>query len=276
MVSTRPPRAMTISGSDSGGVTGIQADLQTFSALGVYGTSVLTAVVAQNMKETAAIAEVPEEVVIAQIDAVAEDIGAAAVKTGMLGGAGIIVNVVDRLEAWGFPHIVVHPTINSPFGVPLLSADGLKALREELIPLSTVLTADLTDAEALTNQPTQTPEQIESAAAALHEQGATTVAISGGRRNGEPAILVSESSGTTWLGAAFGDKLTPHLSNHLFSAAITAFLAHGCATLESVELAGLYVAAARPNGSVRGSGLASPNYGLTLPQRIIDRLKASD
>ena len=98
-MTTALPKAMTIAGSDSGGGAGIQADLKTFAALGVYGTSVLTAVTAQNTVEVAAIAEVPDEVVIAQIDTVAEDIGANAVKTGMLSGRTIIQNVADRLEA---------------------------------------------------------------------------------------------------------------------------------------------------------------------------------
>ena len=96
-----PPHVMTIAGSDSGGGAGIQADLKTFAALGCYGTSVLTAVTAQNTKEVAAIAEVPEEVVIAQIDTVIEDIGVRAIKTGMLSSRVLIQNIVDRLEAWG-------------------------------------------------------------------------------------------------------------------------------------------------------------------------------
>ena len=98
-----PPKAMTIAGSDSGAGAGIQADLKTFAALGVYGTSVLTAITAQNTRAVLAIAEVPEEVIALQIDGVLEDIGASAVKTGMLSSASIIEIVADRLEAWGIP-----------------------------------------------------------------------------------------------------------------------------------------------------------------------------
>src|SRR3712207_7309728 len=106
-----PPKAMTIAGSDSGGGAGIQADLKTFAALGVYGASALTAVTAQNTRGVVAIAEVPEEVVAAQIDAVLEDIGADAGKTGMLSGAAIVEVVADRLEAWGLDRLVVDPVM---------------------------------------------------------------------------------------------------------------------------------------------------------------------
>ena len=118
-MSNQIPRAMTIAGSDSGAGAGIQADLKTFQALGVVGTSVLTAVTAQNTVEVAAIAEVPDEVVIAQIDTVAEDIGYDAVKTGMLSSKSIIGNVADRLEAWGHRWLVVDPVMVSKSGAPI-------------------------------------------------------------------------------------------------------------------------------------------------------------
>src|ERR687893_2940793 len=101
-----PPKALTIAGSDSGGGAGIQADLKTFAALGVYGSSVVTAITAQNTRGVFAVAEVPEEVVAAQIDAVLEDIGADAAKTGMLSGDSIVEVVADRLEAWGIAKLV--------------------------------------------------------------------------------------------------------------------------------------------------------------------------
>src|SRR5213596_526888 len=103
------PKALTVAGSDSGAGAGIQADLKTYAALGVYGTSVLTAITAQNTRAVLAIAEVPEEVIALQIDGVLEDIGASAVKTGMLSSASIIETVADRLEAWGIPNLVVDP-----------------------------------------------------------------------------------------------------------------------------------------------------------------------
>ena len=115
-----PAKAMTIAGSDSGGGAGIQADLKTFAALGVYGTSALTAVTAQNTRGVFAVAEVPEEVIAAQIDVVLEDIGADAVKTGMLSSASIVETVADRLEPWGVTNLVVDPVMVAKGGHPLL------------------------------------------------------------------------------------------------------------------------------------------------------------
>ncbi len=112
----RVPRAMTIAGSDSGAGAGIQADLKTFAAHGIYGTSVLTAVTAQNTTSVLAIAEVPEEVIVHQIDGVMEDIGADAIKTGMLSAASIIEVVADRIEAWGITNLVVDPVMVAKSG----------------------------------------------------------------------------------------------------------------------------------------------------------------
>jgi hydroxymethylpyrimidine/phosphomethylpyrimidine kinase len=124
-----PPKAMTIAGSDSGGGAGIQADLKTFAALGVYGTSAITAVTAQNTRGVFGVAEVPEEVVALQIDVVLEDIGADAVKTGMLSSAGIVRTVADRLEAWGVASLVVDPVMVAKGGEPLLQQAAVAAVK---------------------------------------------------------------------------------------------------------------------------------------------------
>ena len=123
-------KAMTVAGSDSGGGAGIQADLKTFAAFGVYGTSVLTAVTAQNTRGVFAIAEVPEEVVIAQIDVVLEDIGTDAAKTGMLSNPIIVENVADRLEAWGVSRLVVDPVMVAKGGARLLQPEAIAALTQ--------------------------------------------------------------------------------------------------------------------------------------------------
>src|SRR5918999_4507936 len=130
--------ALTIAGSDSGGGAGIQADLKTFAALGVYGTSALTAITAQNTRGVFAVAEVPDEVVAAQIDAVLEDIGADAAKTGMLSSAAIVEVVADRLEAWGVTSLVVDPVMVAKSGDRLLQPDAIDAIRRRLLPLALV------------------------------------------------------------------------------------------------------------------------------------------
>src|SRR5688572_22199038 len=152
MTSSKILRAMTIAGSDSGAGAGIQADLKTFASLGVYGTSVLTAVTAQNTVEVAAIAEVPEEVVIAQIDTVLEDIGANAVKTGMLSSTTIIQNTADRLEAWGIPYLVVDPVMVSKGGTPLLQRQAVAAVKKDLLPFATIVTPNIAEAEVLSRR----------------------------------------------------------------------------------------------------------------------------
>src|SRR5829696_655125 len=153
MISTEgvatPPKALTIAGSDSGGGAGIQADLKTFAAFGVYGSSVVTAVTAQNTRGVLAVAEVPEEVIALQIDVVLEDIGAAAVKTGMLSSASIVQTVAGRLEAWGVEMLVVDPVMVAKGGHPLLQQIAVAAVKEHLLPLALVVRPNIPDADAL-------------------------------------------------------------------------------------------------------------------------------
>ncbi|MDQ3779517.1 MAG: bifunctional hydroxymethylpyrimidine kinase/phosphomethylpyrimidine kinase, partial [Chloroflexota bacterium] len=141
-----PPKVMTIAGSDSGAGAGIQADLKTFAALGVYGTTVLTAITAQNTRGVFAIAEVPEEIVAAQIDAVLEDISADAAKTGMLSSASIIEAVADRVEAWGVDSLVVDPVMVAKSGDHLLHPSAVSALKQRLAPLALIITPNIPEA----------------------------------------------------------------------------------------------------------------------------------
>ncbi|MCG8460665.1 MAG: bifunctional hydroxymethylpyrimidine kinase/phosphomethylpyrimidine kinase, partial [Holophagales bacterium] len=158
MVRDRPPRLLTIAGSDSGGGAGIQADLKTFAAHGGYGMSVLTAVTAQNTRAVTAIHAVPPEVVAAQIDAVLDDIGADGIKIGMLASAALVVAVAERLrhhrsrmEKRGTPwHLVLDPVIVAKSGDPLLEDSAVTALTEGLLPLATVVTPNLSEARRLT------------------------------------------------------------------------------------------------------------------------------
>src|SRR3712207_6427874 len=162
-----PPKAMTIAGSDSGGGAGIQADLKTFAALGVYGTSALTAITAQNTRGVFAVAEVPEEVVAAQIDAVLEDIGADAAKTGMLSSSPIVDVVADRLEAWGVANLVVDPVMVAKSGDHLLQPAAVSALRRALLPLALVVTPNIPEAAVLANPEITTDEDVREAARAI-------------------------------------------------------------------------------------------------------------
>ena len=144
------PRVLTVAGSDSGGGAGIQADLKTFEAFGVFGMSVIAALTAQNTRGVAGVHEVPPEFVRLQLDLVLDDIGADAVKTGMLSSAAIISTVADGFRAHGVTTLVVDPVAASKHGDALLRPDALDALRDELLPLATVVTPNLGEVALLT------------------------------------------------------------------------------------------------------------------------------
>ncbi len=184
---TGVPKALTIAGSDSGGGAGIQADLKTFAALGVYGASVLTAITAQNTRGVTAIHEVPPDVVAAQIRAVLDDIGADAVKTGMLSSSAIIGVVAGELRRYGVRRLVVDPVMVAKSGHHLLRPDAVQALKSMLLPLATVLTPNLPEAEVLVGMRLTDDAGIRDAARAIHGMGARHVVIKGGHRAG-PAV----------------------------------------------------------------------------------------
>ena len=181
---------LTIAGSDSGGGAGIQADLKTFAAHGAYGMSVITALTAQNTREVRAVLEVPPEMVAAQIDAVLEDIGADAVKIGMLASAPLIRTVAARLRAHlagtGVP-IVLDPVMVAKSGDRLLREDAVAALKAELLPLATLVTPNLPELETLTGLPAGTEAERLRAAEALAALGPAVLA-KGGHGEGEEVV----------------------------------------------------------------------------------------
>jgi hydroxymethylpyrimidine/phosphomethylpyrimidine kinase len=197
----RPPRLLTIAGSDSGGGAGIQADLKTFAAHGAYGMSVIAALTAQNTREVRAVHEVPAGMVAAQIDAVLEDIGADAIKIGMLASAGIIRIVAERLRVHlggsGIP-IVLDPVMIAKSGDRLLREDAVEALRAELLPLATVVTPNVPELETLTglgNLVGGTEKERLRAARALAARGPAVLA-KGGHAEGEEVVdLLVERGG---------------------------------------------------------------------------------
>lgn len=268
MTTTVPPKAMTVAGSDSGGGAGIQADLKTFAALGVYGTSVLAAITAQNTREVAAIAEVPDEVVIAQIDTVIEDIGADAVKTGMLSSRSIIENTADRLEAWGVPHLVVDPVMIAKSGAQLLHRDAIHALKNILLPLATVVTPNIPEAEVLSGRTIKSPSDVEEAAKAISELGPRIVVIKGGHLPGDPIDVVYRNGNIDQLGGERISTTNTHGTGCTFAAAIAAFLAHGVDDLEAIRLAKVYIEATLRGSYAVGEGHSPVNHLVALPAEI--------
>ncbi len=177
-------KALTIAGSDSGAGAGLQADLKTFAALGVYGTSVVTAITAQNTTGVTRVLETPAPVVAAQIDAVMDDIGADAVKTGMLANARIIRAVTDKIREHGIQRLVVDPVMVAKGGHVLLRPDAIRTLRTRLFPLATVVTPNLPEAQVLTGVDGTDVRAIKEMARCIVDLGAKSVVVKGGHRKG--------------------------------------------------------------------------------------------
>lgn len=221
----RIPKALTIGGADSSSASGVQADLLMFAALDVVGLSVLTTVMAANTIEITAIAEVPVEVVIAQIDTVAEDIGADALKLGVLSSTVLVENIGDRLEAWGIPHTVLDPVMLSQTGIPLLQDTALGTLVRDILPLTEVLICGPDEASSLSGRTILAEDHMERAARHLRQRGPSIVIIRGEEHRNLGATVISDSEGTRRLELLFPARGHGSDVSGLFSAAITAFLA---------------------------------------------------
>ncbi len=252
---TKKPIAMTIAGSDSGGGAGIQADLKTFAALGVYGTSALTAVTAQNTLGVAAIHEVPTDVIAAQIDVILSDIGADAVKTGMLSSLVIIETVAQKLQRHGVARLVVDPVMVAKGGDRLLQEDAVEALKTRLLPLATVVTPNLPEAEVLTGITIRNTEDVRNAAKAMVNMGAKSVVVKGGHMTGHEALdIFYDGKEFREFSAPRIDTKNTHGTGCTFASAIAAGLAKGLLLVEAIAQAKTYVTEAiRANLDI-GSG----------------------
>jgi hydroxymethylpyrimidine/phosphomethylpyrimidine kinase len=233
--------ALTIAGSDSGGGAGIQADLKTFSALGVYGMSVLTAITAQNTVGVRAVHEVPPEIVAAQIDAVVEDLPVDAVKTGMLASAPLIHAVAERLRAHRLTTVVVDPVMVAKSGDPLLRPDAVAALTSELLPLALVVTPNRPEAEALTGRLVRSLDDAREAARRLVEMGARHAVVKGGHADGPAVDVLFDGRDFHEFAAPRVDTRHTHGTGCTFASAIAAELAKGATVPEAVGRAKTYL-----------------------------------
>ena len=245
---------MTIAGSDSGGGAGIQADLKTFQALGVYGASTLTAITAQNTLGVSAVHEIPVDVIAAQIDAVMDDIGVDAAKTGMLSSAAIISTVAERVRHWQISRLVVDPVMVAKSGDRLLREDAVQALIEELLPLALILTPNLPEAEVLAGRPLTTDVAIREAARQILEMGPRAVVMKGGHRTGPATDLLFDGHDFHAVESERFDTPNTHGTGCTFSAAIAAGLARGLSVLDAVGEAKHYVTEAIRNSIPLGHG----------------------
>ena len=251
------PKALTIAGSDSGGGAGIQADLKTFSAFRVFGTSVLTAITAQNSVGVHGVHELPPAFVRAQLDAVLSDFGADAVKIGMLSTASIVEAVAERLRAYRQERIVLDPVMIAKSGDPLLEPDARVALVRVMLPLAEVVTPNLHEAAALAGIPVETEADMEGAARRILALGPRTVLVKGGHLKESATDLLWNGRVVTRFTATRIDSPNTHGTGCTYSAAIAANLARGLALADAVREAKAYVTAALREGFQPGRGVGA-------------------
>jgi hydroxymethylpyrimidine/phosphomethylpyrimidine kinase len=247
-------KALTIAGSDSGAGAGIQADLKTFAALGVYGTSAITAITAQNTVGVTQVLALSPKLVGAQIDAIIDDIGAHALKTGMLANAAIIDLVAKKIAVHRLKNIVVDPVMVATSGDLLIQKNAVAALRRKLIPLAIVVTPNIAEAEELTSMKLLTAADIEEAAKRIVKMGARSVVIKGGHLKGPAIDLFYDGKKYIELTAPRLRTKNTHGTGCTFSAAIAAYLAKGEKLDSAVALAKKFITRAIQSSFAIGAG----------------------
>ncbi len=275
----RIPTALTIAGSDSGGGAGIQADLKTFAVMGVHGMSAITSITAQNTVEVRAIHDVPPEIVVSQIEAVADDIGVDAAKTGMLSNRGIIEALAKPLDRYGFP-LVVDPVMIAKSGAKLLRDDAIDALIRVVIPRATIVTPNAPEAERLTGMKIESLEDAKEAARRIVEDyGSEAAIVKGGHLGGDYSIDILYYQGRYYeYKAPRVKRNTTHGTGCSFSAAIAAGLAKGRSVPEAVDVAKRLITMAIDYGLEvgRGHGPVNPVAWAAIPAeryRVLEDLE---
>lgn len=219
-------RVLSIAGSDSSAGGGVQGDLKAFARCGVYGTTALTSITAGNTKEITGAFDLPPEFVVAQIEAIVSDVGADAVKTGMLSNAGIVSAVAASIRRLGLRTLVVDPVIVAENGAVLLDPDALDALTGELFPLADVVTPNVPETFALIGEEEVDESRLKECAAALKDLGPTAVVITGGN-TATGFDLLYDGETFTEIGGLVHPKDTAHGAGCAHSSALAAFLAQG-------------------------------------------------
>lgn len=246
---------LTIAGSDSGGGAGIQADLKTLAALGVYGTSALTALTAQNTRGVAGIHIVPSEFVVLQIETVVSDLGCDAVKTGMLATAPIVEAVAASIAALELPNLVVDPVMVAKGGDRLLDDDAVHALRVSLLRLARIVTPNVPEAEVLAGMMVRSVEDMREAGRRILALGPAAVIVKGGHLPGPDIIdVLIEQDRVAELAGPRLDGPYTHGTGCTFAAALAAHLAAGASVEEAARGAKTYVADAMREGIPLGAG----------------------
>jgi hydroxymethylpyrimidine/phosphomethylpyrimidine kinase len=248
------PVALTIAGSDSGGGAGIQADVKTFAAFGVHGTSAITAVTAQNTLTVTDIVELSPEMLTAQIDAVMSDFEVMAAKTGMLASSKVIEAVAAAITKHGIPNLVVDPVMIAKGGASLLRDDAIGALRALMLPLATVITPNLPEAEVILGRLVRTLDQRKQAARDLVALGARTAVVKGGHSEDDVTDVYWDGVQMVELTGKRFPTTNTHGSGCVFSAAIAAGLANGLEPLAAVRGAKEFISGAIEHSLELGFG----------------------
>lgn len=256
--------ALTIAGSDSGGGAGIQADIKTFSALGVYGASVVTAITAQNTVGVTAVHEVPVDVVSAQMDAVLSDFDVGAAKTGMLFSADIVEAVSRKIREWDVRALVVDSVMVAKSGDRLLREDAIDSLRRCLLPLALVVTPNIPEAEVLAGMPIPDEAAREEAARRIGEMGPQWVVIKGGHLEGDPIDLVWDGAEMQRLSGKRIESTSTHGTGCTFSAAIAAYLTNSTDVRQAIREAKDYLTDAIRHAEGLGHGHGPLNHHYRL------------
>jgi hydroxymethylpyrimidine/phosphomethylpyrimidine kinase len=253
--------ALTIAGSDSGGGAGIQADLKTFAAHGVFGTSAITAVTAQNTRGVTSWIALPPAMVRAQIDAVISDIGADAVKIGMLANAELVTTVAAAIGALNLRHVVLDPVMVAKGGNALLEPSAVDAIRTTLVPLAHVVTPNAPEAEILAGMPVRSMADVLEAGRRIHEMGASVVLIKGGHIEGAESIDVAFTADESFeLRGPRINSSSTHGTGCTLSSAIAANLALGMPIREALQRAREYVEGAIRHAPGLGGGHGPLNH----------------
>lgn len=260
-------KVLTIAGSDSSGGAGIQADLKTFSAHQVYGMSVITAITAQNTQKVLAVEDISKEMIQKQIDAIFTDIKVDAVKIGMVSKIETIKTIAERLRYYQVDNIVIDPVMISKSGYHLLKPNAQKTLIETLLPLATIVTPNIPEAEKISEISIHNLSDMEKAAQKIIEKGAQNVLLKGGHLKTEAIDLLSDGQKVKVFKTERVKTKNTHGTGCTLSSAITANLAVGYSLEKSVKLAKDYITTAIKHSLEIGQGVGPTHHFYALYQK---------
>ena len=257
-------RILTIAGSDSGGGAGIQADLKTITVLGAYGMSVITAVTAQNTIGVQGVYPVPVSFIEKQMESVLSDIGADAVKTGMLATGDVVEAVAEKLRKYRVQHLVVDPVMVSTSGDPLLTQNAIEVMKRTVFPMADLVTPNLSEASLLCGFPVGSLSEMRKSAEQIHDMGPGHVVIKGGHHEGEAVDILFDGHSFYSFAAARIHTKNTHGTGCTLSAALATFLAQGHPVNDAVAKAKKFITRAISSGLKIGAG-----HGPTNPYSYI-------